>query len=130
MKKFLQHIFIASVLVFSASEANSQQVGLTLAPQGTQPYTAGVSFQVYANYNYSNITGNVVIELTYNPTIISFCGSPSFPYLPVSSVVNATTTKITYTFPSVGGNNQTGVIMLCFSYLCPSTCFGNNNSGP
>ena len=126
MKKFLQHIFIASVLVFSASEANSQQVGLTLAPQGTQPYTAGVSFLVYANYNYSNITGNVVIEITYNPTIISFCGSPSFPYSPVSTVVNATTTKITYTFPSVGGNNQTGVIMLCFSYLCPSTCFGNN----
>jgi hypothetical protein len=41
-------------------------------------------------------------------------------------VVNPTTTKITYTFPSVGGNNQTGVIMLCFSYLCPATCFGNN----
>lgn len=128
MKKFLQHILLASVMVCCVATAKSQQVGLTLAPQGTQPYTAGASFQVYANYNYSNITGNIVIEITYNPTIISFCGSPSFPYSPVSSVVNATTTKITYTFPAVGGNNQTGVIMLCFSYLCPSTCFGNNIS--
>ena len=126
MKKFLQHILIASVLFCCAATAKSQQVGLILAPQGTQPYTAGVSFQVFANYNYSNITGNIVIDITYNPTIISFCGSPSFPYTPVSSVVNPTTTKITYTFPAVGGNNQTGVIMLCFSYLCPSTCFGNN----
>lgn len=113
-------------MICCAATVKSQQVGLTLAPQGTQPYAAGSNFQVYANYNYSNITGNIVVDITYNPTIISFCGSPSFPYTPVSTVVNATTTKITYTFPAVGGNNQTGVIMMCFSYLCPSTCFGNN----
>jgi hypothetical protein len=126
MKKFLQHILIASMLVLSASAAKSQaQVGLTLLPQGTQPYTAGTSFQVYANYNYSNITGNVVVAVSYNNTLVSFCGSPAFPYIPVTTTSGPTST-ITYTFPAVGGNNQTGVIMLCFSYLCPSTCFGNN----
>jgi hypothetical protein len=126
MKKFLQHIILASTFICFALAAKSQQVGLVLAPQGTQPYTAGVSFQVYANYNYSNITGNVVIEITYNPTLVSFCGSPAFPYTPATTVVNATTNKITYTFPAASGNNQTGVIMMCFSYLCPSTCFGTN----
>jgi hypothetical protein len=126
MKKILQHIILSSAFICFAFAAKSQQVGLVLAPQGTQPYSAGVSFQVFANYNYSNITGNVVVEITYNPTIVSFCGSPSFPYTPISSVVNATTTKITYSFPAAVGNNQTGVIMMCFNYLCPSTCFGNN----
>lgn len=126
MKKLIQHILILSMALTISGAVKSQQVGLTLLPQGTQPYSAGSNFLVYANYNYSNVTGNIIIEITYNPTIISFCGSPSFPYSPVSSVVNATTTKITYTFPAAGGNNQTGVIMLCFSYLCPATCFGNN----
>jgi uncharacterized repeat protein (TIGR01451 family) len=125
MKRKIQYIIMVLAFVLSASAVKSQQVGLTILPQGTQPYTAGYSFQVYANYNYSNISGNVVITISFNNTTLSFCGSPSFPVAPTYGSTGSTTT-LTYTFPAVSGNNQTGVIMLCFSYLCPSTCFGNS----
>ena len=125
MKSKIQYIIIVLALVLSSFLVQGQQVGLILAPQGTQPYTAGFSFQVYANYNYSNISGNVVVNISYNSTQLSFCGSPSFPVAP-TSVTTGSTVTLTYTFPSVSGNNQTGVIMLCFQYLCPSTCFGSN----
>lgn len=125
MKSIINKILIATVVMLFAFTAKGQQVGLTLTPQGTMPYTAGTQLWVYANYNYSNITGNIVISVSYNNTIVSFCGSPAFPTIPVASTSGSTTTQ-TYTFPAVAGNNQTGVIMLCFSYLCPSTCFGQN----
>ncbi|BAV05785.1 conserved repeat domain-containing protein [Filimonas lacunae] len=123
MKKFIT-ILLTCFVLCSAGAVHAQQVGLTLTPQGTQPYATGSSFQVFANYNYSNITGNIEVVITYNPTIVSFCGSASFPYPYVSNSVNATTQTITYTFPAASGNNQTGVIMMCFSFLCPQTCTG------
>ena len=125
MKSIINKILIATVVMLFAFTAKSQQVGLTLVPQGTMPYTSGTQFWVYANYNYSNITGNIVISVSYDNTKVGFCGSPAFPTIPVASTSGSTTTE-TYTFPAVAGNNQTGVIMLCFSYLCPSTCFGQN----
>lgn len=124
MKKILTSLLIGILLCSFAARA--QQVGLTIAPQGTQPYTAGTNFQVYANYNYSNITGNVEVEVTFNSTILYFCGSTAFPYPAITSTVNPTTTRIKYTFPATSGNNQTGVIMMCFSYICPQTCAGQN----
>lgn len=123
MKKFITILLTCFVFCY-AGAVNAQQVGLTLTPQGTQPYTAGSSFQVFANYSYSNITGNIEVSVTYNPTVLSFCGSASFPYPYVSNNVNTTTQTITYTFAAAAGNNQTGVIMMCFSYLCPQTCTG------
>ncbi len=125
MKSSINKIILAITVMLFAFTANAQQVGLTLTPQGTMPYTAGTQFWVYANYNYSNITGNIVISVSYDNSKVSFCGSPAFPTIPTSNTVGTNTT-VTYTFPAVAGNNQTGVIMLCFSYLCPSTCFGQN----
>lgn len=119
---------ITILLMLCAFTASAQQVGLSLAPQGSQPYTAGNSFQVFANYNYSNITGNVEVSIIYNSAVLSFCGSPSFPYSHVTTILTPTTRKITYTFPATAGNNQTGVIMMCFNYICPQTCFGQNIS--
>ena len=120
MKKLLSYILIVSALVTS-QVAKSQSVGLTISPIGIQPYTAGTNFQVFVNYNYSNITGTITIEVNYNASVISFCGSPSFPYTPV-----VTLNKVTYSFPAASGSNQTGVVMMCFSYICPATCFGTN----
>ncbi|GGH62828.1 copper(I)-binding protein [Filimonas zeae] len=125
MKKLITILLACFVFCF-AGAAKAQQVGLTLTPQGSQPYTAGNSFQVFANYNYSNITGNIEVAITYNPTLLSFCGSASFPYPYTSTAVNSTTQTITYTFPAAAGNNQTGVIMMCFSFRCPQTCTGTN----
>ena len=85
MKSIINKILIATVVMLFAFTAKSQQVGLTLVPQGTMPYTSGTQFWVYANYNYSNITGNIVISVSFDNTKVSFCGSPAFPTVPVAS---------------------------------------------
>lgn len=127
MKKILA-ILITCLLCIATVTGRAQQVGLTIAPQGGPVYTAGNSFQVFANYNYSNVTGNIQVVINYDPSVLSFCGSPSFPA--TASVVNisATSTTISYSFPALAGNNQTGVIMMCFSYVCPQLCSGTNIS--
>lgn len=123
MKKIIA-IIIACLLYAVTAKLNAQQVGLTIVPQSGPTYTAGTTFQVYANYNYSNVSGNIQVTVSYDPNVLSFCGSPSFPATAVAAVINPTTSTITYTFPATVGNNQTGVIMMCFSYICPQTCTG------
>ena len=127
MKK-IYTIIATCLLLMGMVSAKAQQVGLTIAPQGTQPYNAGTNFQVFANYNYSNISGNIQVTLNYDPSVLSFCGSPSFPAAAVITNNSTTSSTITYSFAAAAGNNQTGVIMMCFSYVCPQLCAGTSIS--
>src|ERR1035437_5681843 len=101
MKRIFKKIVLASMVLLFAFTAKGQQVGLSLTPQGTMPYTAGNSFQVFATYNYSNCSGNIIVKLTYNPAVLTFCGSTSCPYPYTNSPVGT----ITYTLPAATGNN-------------------------
>ena len=121
-------IYFISLFVLSgfAAKAQTPSVSLTLTCPGSA-VVPGSNFIVDAAYGYSNVSGNIVVVVNYDNTMVSFCGSPGFSTAPVPGG-SGTTSTLTYTFPASSGANQTGAIQLCFNFLCPQTCFGTSLS--
>ena len=117
-------IYFISLFVLSgfAAKAQTPSVSLTLTYPGSA-VVPGSNFFVNAAYGYSNVSGMLTVVVNFDNTMVSFCGSPGFSTAPVTGG-SGTTSTLTYTFLASGGLNQAGAIQLCFTFLCPQTCFG------
>lgn len=125
MRLLLKNIRIGALLFLLAfaGKVQGQTVSLNFAPNTNPTHQSGQTFQVVANYAYSMIPGgSIIISISYNNTILTFCGGPLFDVVPTPNINGATTT-LTYNFPAViNADNRTGAIFMCFRSVCPTIC--------
>ena len=122
MKKLL---FIA-LIILVANVAQAQVNGFTLTESSfPTAHNLGNTFPLNVSFNWTPNTTSATVEITYDPTMVSYDASCAAS-LPACMSISNNGTKITVSMADLSSCTNTGAISfnVCFQFNCPDTCTG------